>query len=232
MTETNNPYTIPLAILGAGLLIAGAIYYGGSNGRDKITNDSFASFKDALIAFVQDQDIEADTFEACLQEGRGKEKVAKEIADAQAAGASGTPYTIIVAKSGERFAVSGALPYEQIKTKIDAALAGEEGEPEDSSVYSMAAVTGEDHIRGSIDAEVVLVEFSDLDCPFCKQLHPTLKRLVDEYDGRVAWVYRHYPLEQLHPNAPLLAEASECVAQIKGNDAFWEFIDRYFALSQ
>lgn len=92
-------------------------------------------------------------------------------------------------------------------------------------------VTSEDHILGNPDAEVMVIEYSDLDCPFCKQFHATMKQIVSEYgpSGRVAWVYRNFPLEQLHPNAPKLAEAAECVADIGGNDAYWKFLDAMFA---
>ena len=65
-------------------------------------------------------------------------------------------------------------------------------------------VNGEDHILGNPDAPVKLIEFSDFECPFCKRFHPTMKRLMDEYgeDGRVAWVYRHFPLDAIHSKAP------------------------------
>lgn len=98
---------------------------------------------------------------------------------------------------------------------------------------NVPAVTAEDHILGNPDAPVVIVEYSDIECPFCKQFHVTMQQIIDEYgkDGQVAWVYRHFPLTQLHPNAPRLAEASECVADIAGEDAFWEFLDEVFAIA-
>jgi len=95
-------------------------------------------------------------------------------------------------------------------------------------------VTSEDHIRGSIDAPVKIVEFSDFECPFCKRLHFTMKEVMDEYgeSGQVAWVYRQFPLDSLHPvKARLESIISECVADIGGNDAFWTFTDRFFELS-
>ncbi len=87
-----------------------------------------------------------------------------------------------------------------------------------------------DHIKGNPNAPIVIVEYSDFDCPFCKNFHETMNKIMDTYggDGKVAWVYRQFPLEQLHPNAPLLAQASECVAELGGNDAFWKFADRVF----
>lgn len=95
----------------------------------------------------------------------------------------------------------------------------------------IASVSPDEHILGNPEAEILIVEYSDIECPFCKQFHVTMKQIIDEYgpDGNVAWVYRHFPLQQLHPNAPLLAEASECVAELGGNSAFWNFLDEIFA---
>ena len=63
-------------------------------------------------------------------------------------------------------------------------------------------VTARDHIRGSPTAPVKLIEFGDTECPLCKRFHPTLKRIVDEYPGKVAWVFRHLPIVEIHPKAP------------------------------
>jgi len=95
----------------------------------------------------------------------------------------------------------------------------------------VAPVTEDDHIRGNPNADIMIVEFSDYDCPFCKRFHEeTMMQVMNDYgaDGQIAWVYRHFPLEQLHPNAPKIAEASECVAKLGGNEAFWTFSDLVF----
>lgn len=91
-------------------------------------------------------------------------------------------------------------------------------------------VTEDDHIRGNPNAPIMLVEYSDYDCPFCKNFHETMQQVMENYGlaGEVAWVYRHFPLEQLHPNAPRIALASECVSALGGNDAFWAFSDLVF----
>ena len=94
-------------------------------------------------------------------------------------------------------------------------------------------VDGEDHILGDPGALVKLVEFSDFECPFCKRVHPTLKRIMAEYGetGKVAWVYRHFPLDSLHKKARKEAQASECANELGGNDAFWAYTDRLFEIT-
>jgi len=88
-----------------------------------------------------------------------------------------------------------------------------------------------DHIRGNPDAAVTIVEYSDFECPFCKRFHATMKQVVDESKGQVRWVYRHFPLDEIHSKARREAAASECAAEVGGNDAFWKFADRFFELT-
>lgn len=110
---------------------------------------------------------------------------------------------------------------------------GPTAETPGSGVGNVPAVTSEDHILGNPDAPVVIVEYTDLECPFCKVFHETMKQVMDEYgeSGNVAWVLRNFPLEQLHPNAPRLAEAAECVAELGGNTSYWSFIDAMFTVA-
>lgn len=86
-----------------------------------------------------------------------------------------------------------------------------------------AVDAGRDHIRGDKDATISVIEYSDFECPFCARHHPTLVQLIEENDD-VNWVYRHFPLS-FHANAQPAAEASECAADLGGNDAFWKFTD-------
>ncbi len=86
-----------------------------------------------------------------------------------------------------------------------------------------------DHIRGTDNATVTMIEYSDLECPFCQRFHPTMKQILADYNGKVRWVYRHFPLAQLHSKAPKEAQASECVAKLGGETAFWNFIDKIYA---
>lgn len=97
-----------------------------------------------------------------------------------------------------------------------------------SADIKLKEVTSEDHIRGDKNAPITLVEYSDLECPFCKRFHPTLQRIVSEYNGKVKWVYRHFPLTSLHSKAPKEAEATECAAE---QGKFWEYVDRLFEVT-
>lgn len=99
------------------------------------------------------------------------------------------------------------------------------------STDAVRPVTSEDHIKGNPDAPIKIVEYSDFECPFCKRFHDTMNTVMDKYEdsGEVAWVFRQFPLEQLHPvKAQAVAVASECAAEQGGNDAFWKFTDGYF----
>ncbi len=91
--------------------------------------------------------------------------------------------------------------------------------------------SNKDHIRGNPDADIIIVEYSDYECPFCKGFHSTMTRIMEEYGttGQVAWVYRHYPLSQIHKDAQPAAEAAECAAKLGGNDKFWEYSDNIIA---
>ncbi|MDP4007365.1 MAG: thioredoxin domain-containing protein [bacterium] len=89
-------------------------------------------------------------------------------------------------------------------------------------------ITADDHIRGNPEAKITLVEFSDLQCPFCQQFHLTVQQALTEYGDDLRWVYKHFPLDAIHPNARPAAEASECVWEQKGDEGFWQFADAMF----
>lgn len=90
-----------------------------------------------------------------------------------------------------------------------------------------------DRVRGNPDAALVIVEYSDTECPFCKRFHTTLQQVMDEYGkaGTVAWAYRYFPLATLHPKSPHEAEALECARVLGGTTAFWKYTDRIFEIT-
>ncbi|MBI3633570.1 MAG: thioredoxin domain-containing protein [Candidatus Vogelbacteria bacterium] len=106
-------------------------------------------------------------------------------------------------------------------------------EPVSQSDINLKAVDSGEHIRGSISAPIKIVEFSDPECPFCKRFHSTMKQVMDNYGtkGEVAWVYRDFPLDSLHPKARKESEALECAANIGGNEIFWKYLDRLMEIT-
>ncbi|HBF66959.1 MAG TPA: hypothetical protein DDW36_00875 [Candidatus Magasanikbacteria bacterium] len=103
--------------------------------------------------------------------------------------------------------------------------------PEAAPLANVPSVSDEDHIRGANNAKVTIVEYSDFECPYCQRFHGTMQQILAKYPNDVRWVYRHFPLDQLHPTARPAAEASECVAALGGNDKFWAFADKIFAVA-
>jgi len=81
-------------------------------------------------------------------------------------------------------------------------------------------------LQGSPKATVVIVEFSDFQCPFCRQVQPTLKNLLAKYEGRVSLAYRDFPLREIHPQAQSAAEAARCAGE---QGQFWPYHDLLFA---
>jgi len=118
------------------------------------------------------------------------------------------------------------FPSEQASTQVSQ-IPQIQGEQENGDDISFVIAPG-DYYRGSRDAEIVFIEYSDLECPYCKRFHSTMKQVIDEYGDQVLWVYRHFPLDS-HPNAQKASEAAECVGKYFGNDAFGEFTDLYFS---
>ena len=147
------------------------------------------------------------------------------------------PVAIIVAGA----LIAGAVYFSSGKTATSPTIADNNAAanqqlPQDDtgSLDQMADISASDHIRGNPDAPVKIVEYSDPECPFCKRFHDTMKQVTDEYgkDGKVAWVYRHFPLDQLHPvKARNEATAFECANELGGNDKFWAYADRLFEVT-
>jgi protein-disulfide isomerase len=79
--------------------------------------------------------------------------------------------------------------------------------------------------RGQKNAPVVMIEFADFECPFCRQMQPDIERLEKEYDGKLTFVYKEFPLS-IHPHAEKAAEAALCAGE---QDAFWKYHDTLFS---
>ncbi len=122
-------------------------------------------------------------------------------------------YEFLLSKDGKTLARMTKLdltkdPYAETMKKIDLA-----GRP----------------IRGSKDAKVVVVNYDDFQCPFCSRMHQTLfPEMLKEYGDRVQFVYKDYPLSEIHPWATHAAVDANCLAA-QNNDAYWDFADHIHA---
>lgn len=90
---------------------------------------------------------------------------------------------------------------------------------------AVAAVSESDWQQGPQDAPLTLIEYSDFQCPACGSYFPIVKQLLEEFDGKLRVVYRHFPLRSIHPNAQLAAQAAEAAG---AQGAFWEMHDMLF----
>jgi Na+/H+ antiporter NhaA len=112
------------------------------------------------------------------------------------------------------FRLLAALPP---RTRVRALL----GDPVDLVDLVDAVDPDRDHIRGPVDAPVTLVEYGDFECPYCGRAEPAVRELLREF-ADLTYVWRHLPLDDVHPNARLAAQASEAAA---AQGAFWELHD-------
>ena len=178
---------------------------------------------------------DVDALASCVASGTKQAAIVEAVADAGSLGLDGTPsFRIANEASGEAYTLVGAQPYNRFEEALDAVLAGnappvaaQPAQPEQPAVPFWATAEGlaldpnrpgytvaGDQMRGSADAAVVVVEFSDFQCPYCKQhterTQPDLdKTFVDT--GAVRWVYKSFPLP-IHPQAPAAGVAAECAA--------------------
>ncbi|MEK7642957.1 MAG: thioredoxin domain-containing protein [Patescibacteria group bacterium] len=141
------------------------------------------------------------------------------------------PIAIVIAGALIAFAVYGRGGTSKIQNPGQ--LRNPENPGEETPVGDIKPISTEDHILGNPDAQVVMIEYSDFECPFCKRFHTTMQQVMSEYGqaGKVAWVYRQLPLEALHKQAPTESIASECVAKLGGNEAFWKFADNILTVT-
>ena len=131
------------------------------------------------------------------------------------------PITIVVAGA----LIAGAV----FLAGIQKATPGDNGKTASVRAYT----PGVDHIIGNPNAGVKIIEYMDLECPYCKTFHTTMLQVMDYYgkSGKVAWVVRPFPLVSIHSKAPQEHQAAECAADQGGDTAYYSFIDKVFAVT-
>ena len=230
--KTNPGFGIPQAIVTAAVIIGLALVFvfaPNKTASKPLNNKSYS----ALEMFAVNMGINADKFEACMESGETTQTVKDHSELAKPLGVEGTPTSIImVSGTNQQIQIVGALPLESIKQVIDAGLDGKTLTlTEEQKPKAQTTILASDHIIGNPNAPIVIVEYSDSDCPYCQRFHNTMHQVKDAYGDKVAWVYRHYPLDGLHPKARMEAEASECVAKLSDDATFWKYLDAMFTIN-
>lgn len=186
----------------------------------------------------------------CVAGGEREADVQARVNEGLALGFNGTPtFLITSADFPEGFSLVGAQPFDVFAETIDAIAAGEEppiaaeqaaAQNQDSGIPAWASPEGKavdannpgftvfgDQTRGAPDAPIVIVEFSDFQCPYCLRHHVETQPILDEQyvdTGKVRFVYKHFPLS-IHPQATAAGVAAECASD---QGAFWEMSDLLF----
>lgn len=197
----------------------------------------YKSFEEAMRAIAKDLKLDDKKLIACMNSGEKAAVVNADLSEGSGFGVNGTPGFFI----NGRF-LGGAFPFESFKEIIDKELAGQgstnykdysqslqdaytnprgklfDPEPKNISV-------GNASVKGNGDAPVVIVEYSDFQCPYCERAFPTVQQVLSAYPGKVLFAYKHFPIASIHPHAQKTAEASECA---RDQGKFWEFHDKLF----
>ena len=231
--QTKSGFTdfyIPAAIIIAGGFIGAGLFFGGApqQGPSAAATAPAAEQQRSMQDMITDAGVDYDTVRSCAEAGETLVLVEEDVSNAIETGGRGTPWSIVIGPDGTTYPINGALPTAAINQVLDLARAGAAAPADagETNTDAVSPVTEADHIKGSIDAPIKVVEYSDFDCPFCTRFHDSMNEIVATNDD-VAWVYRHFPLDQLHPNARGIAVASECIAREGGDEAFWKFADAY-----
>ncbi len=198
--------------------------------------EAFWEYHDKL--FANQQSLTADNLKAwatemgyninsCFDNKETQDTVNEHMAEGRAAGVRGTPSFLV----GDELVV-GAQPFSAFKPIIDAALSGEAPE-QVAPVQPPAEVADVDvgsFVLGQEGAEIMIVEFTDYQCPFCKRAHDqSYPGVYENYikTGKAQYTVRHFPLP-FHTDAQKASEAVECAGEVGGAAKFWEMHEALF----
>jgi protein-disulfide isomerase len=241
MEHTHTPkksffetYQTFFALIICGLLIGGGIVVGRfiptpSQSEVQQGQESQTSVRKKILKNAQELGLDRSSFATCLDTAVHKQKIADAVTLAEKSGVQGTPTFFIIKRkldtsgktlSQKQWSVLGARDLETFKESI-ATETSPIGQPPINGEKIVLSDT--DHWIGPRDAKIVIVEYADIDCYYCKQAKPTLEKLLADHP-EYAFVYRHSPIVSLHPLASYKAEATECAKDLGGENAFWDML--------
>lgn len=175
------------------------------------------SFEEAVRDVAKQAEVkDVNKLVSCMNSGEKKAIVDADVAEGTGLGVTGTPAFFINGRL-----LAGAYPVSEFKKIIDEELVGKT----DAKLDRAQVTVGSAPVQGKSGAQITLVEYSDFQCPFCLRAAPTVKQVLQEYEGKILFAYKHFPLTSIHSRAQKAAEAAECA---RDQDKFWEFHDALF----
>lgn len=228
-TFTTIKLSTPLAIIVGSVIISGGIMgYGAIISGGTATGTQTVA--NPLPKMLKAIGVDKKAFAACVDNGTMAASVSASTQDGTTAGVTGTPTSFVIKEEGGIqyvvATVSGAQTYDFFKSAIDQALST-------ATVKNLPKFTGKavdpSEVAGPVAAsKVYVVEYSDLECPFCISLYGTMKKVRTDYDSKISFVYRNFPLTQIHQHAQKEAEMVSCATTLGGAEAYHALIDSMF----
>lgn len=217
--STANAIIVGAIILGLSHLGYGYIVY---SSQVQIAGEPFSVEKVA-----KEIKLKMSSWQTCLGDKDIAKEVNDSINDGATAGVSGTPTTFVVVKKDNNYYVAsrieGARDYTFIKSAIDNALSGTTSK----ELFKGKPISDNEFVQGKKD-NVFLIEYADAECPFCIRFHPTINKIMDEYKDRVGYVYRNFPLTQIHQDAEKRALAIICAGKVGGIESYFKYINKLY----
>lgn len=189
-----------------------------------------------LIQLTNGFGMDEESIRECLESGRYIEAVNADLAEGQKLGIDGTPGFFV-----NGYPVPGAQPFSVFQQVI--ALAEEDRladayqsqPPQNNSPpqagQPVTVPVGDDPVKGSPDAPITIVEYSDFQCPFClrhfQETLPQLQQLIDS--GQIRYIFKDFPIHSIHPQAQKAHESGRCARELAGDAGFWMMHDLLFA---
>jgi protein-disulfide isomerase len=180
--------------------------------------------RENLLDYARQLGLDIPQFEQRLGSNYYKAAVDKDLASAQAMGIHGTPTFFI---NGRK--LDGAQSVDGFKREIEIALGLRQPDTTAKPQAPIKSVKDLDlshsPLRGNVQAPITIIEFSDMECPFCAKVSPTLKELMDQYPGQIKWIFKNFPLS-FHADSALAHRAALAAGR---QGKFWEMHDSIFA---
>ncbi|PIT89332.1 MAG: hypothetical protein COU27_00895 [Candidatus Levybacteria bacterium CG10_big_fil_rev_8_21_14_0_10_36_7] len=229
--QKNVNNSVSVAIVIAGIVIAGAIIFTSKNPAPINTT---VKEKDIVSKLATSLKIDEVELRNCVDNNVFADKVQGDQEDAVANGAQGTPFFVITDNNGNKYIGGGAMPYldpedlgRGLKDMLDDIL---NKTAKSQTLSGPKAISDDDYVLGNPDAPLTFYIYDDLVCPYCQRFNSETKKMMADYgqQGKIKMVFRHFPLDGLHPEARLKAEAVECAGKIGGEEKFWQGVDFMF----